>query len=448
MQLYSRKMRAWVDPADVFVTLYANDRQAFWLDRENHPSARYSVMGQAHQGRILDAGTVLNQLNQPLAAFDLVDEEPPFSWRPGFIGWFDYLSTELDPDDPTATFTGRWAEAREAVVFDHDAKAIWFTGAFNDAEHFNEWVRGVMLRLALSGGQSIGYRQRNRRAQAPQLVSMAHSPAAYHDLIQQAQQHIAAGDVYQLCLTNRLTFSHSDSPLAVFLELRQQNPAPYAAFFQFDDTALVCSSPEQFLAVSADKRVSTKPIKGTRPRSADPQADAAIANELANNLKERAENLMIVDLMRNDLGRVAEPDSVTVDQLFAVEQYATVHQLVSTVSAQLLPDVTAEALMAATFPGGSMTGAPKLRAMQLIADLEGVDRGTYSGVAGHLALDGSLDLGMVIRSLVFEGQLVTLGVGGGITIDSDPLAEVAETELKAQALLKVLGADNPWQLDW
>ena len=444
MQLYSRKMRAWVDPADVFATLYAQDRKSYWLDRENHPTARFSVMGHAHQGRVLDAAEVLERLETETGSFDLEQEEPPFTWRPGFVGWFDYLPGELGQID----ISGKWVEAREAVVFDHDAKAIWFTGVFKDSEHFDEWVRAVMLRLALSGGQSVGYRQRHPRGAAPKLVSLAHSPAAYQDLIRKAQQHIAAGDVYQLCLTNRLEFVHQDDPLSVYLNLRLQNPAPYSAYFRFDDQALVSSSPEQFLSVDAGGRVSTKPIKGTRRRSLDPDEDAAIAAELAGNLKERAENLMIVDLMRNDLGRVSEVDTVVVEKLFDVEQYATVHQLVSTVSAQLNPKTSVRELIAAAFPGGSMTGAPKVRAMQLIAQLEGVDRGAYSGVAGYLALDGSLDLGMTIRSLVFNGDKVSLGVGGGITIDSDPAEELAETELKAKALLKVLGADNPWQLAW
>jgi anthranilate/para-aminobenzoate synthase component I len=190
--------------------------------------------------------------------------------------------------------------------------------------------------------------------------------------------------------------------------------------------------------------VSTKPIKGTRPRSADPIKDKALADELRNNEKERAENLMIVDLMRNDIGRVVHPDSIKVSKLFEIESYATVHQLVSTVEGQLAPGETAVSAMAAAFPGGSMTGAPKLRAMEIISELEKGPRGVYSGAVGYFGFNGAAEFGMTIRTIVFEGTRAYIGVGGGITSDSDPMAELEETKLKAQALLRALNAPDPW----
>ncbi|MEN9715261.1 MAG: hypothetical protein RJA35_728 [Actinomycetota bacterium] len=450
MQLYSREMRAWVDPADVFVTLYSKDTHSFWLDRQAHPLARFSVMGHAHRATALSATDALHHIEERKHSASASNSasnsgtDVPFQWRPGFVGWFDYLQDGLRPE----ALTGSWLEAREAVVFDHDARSIWFAGHFNDSEHFDEWVQAVMLRLALSGGQSIGYRQKKRPKLPTAITRFAHSPAEYLGLIEKAQAYIAAGDVYQVCLTNRVEFQHDLDPLAVFLRLRESNPAPYSAYVRAGERTLVCSSPEQFLMVDSEWVVSTKPIKGTRPRSADPIEDQALATALAANAKERAENLMIVDLMRNDLGKVSVPDSVRVTDLFKVEQYATVHQLVSTVQANLQPGLAISELLASTFPAGSMTGAPKIRAMQIIDELEAEPRGVYSGAVGHLATDGSLDLGMIIRSLVFEGSKVSLGVGGGITIDSDPRAELAETELKAAALLSVLDAPNPWAIDW
>jgi anthranilate/para-aminobenzoate synthase component I len=205
------------------------------------------------------------------------------------------------------------------------------------------------------------------------------------------------------------------------------------------DLEIVSSSPEQFLKVSNSGKVSSKPIKGTRARSSDLAEDARIASELASNEKERAENLMIVDLMRNDLGRVCAADSIAVEKLFEVESYATVHQLVSTVSGVLKSGESATSAIAACFPGGSMTGAPKIRAVEILEELEGAPRGIYSGAFGYLGFDGSADFGMTIRTLVFEGNHATLGVGGGITIDSDPQSEFEETMLKAQALLKAIG---------
>jgi anthranilate/para-aminobenzoate synthase component I len=190
--------------------------------------------------------------------------------------------------------------------------------------------------------------------------------------------------------------------------------------------------------------VSTKPIKGTRPRSQDASEDAALAEELRTNEKERAENLMIVDLMRNDIGRVTKADSVKVSKLFEIESYSTVHQLVSTVEGQLADGETAVTALAAAFPGGSMTGAPKIRAMEIIKDLEKGPRDVYSGAVGYFGFNGSADFGMIIRTIVFQGDQAYIGVGGGITSDSDPIAELEETKLKARALLAALNAPDPW----
>ena len=461
MQLYSHEMRGWIHPADAFVTLYGSDENAFWLDRENHWNP-YSVMGHAYGNKTTSTFEMFKALaERKVWNSDALESAPrvvpgtpanlPFAYRPGFVGWLDYQQDPLNSSNQDQS--GTWLEVREALVFDHEAKSIFFVGYFEAEDQFQHWLQAALLRLSLCGGQQISYRMRNAPQGPSMPVSLAHSDAAYLELIAQAQRHIALGDVYQLCLTNQIQLSHQSDPLEVFLRLRDSNPAPYAAFIRAGEQALVCSSPEQFLSLSAAGKLSTRPIKGTRPRHADPIIDAEIAAELAQNLKERAENLMIVDLMRNDLGRISEPNSVTVTELFKVEPYATVHQLVSTVESQLAPEFGLQDVLNAAFPGGSMTGAPKIRAMQLINQLEGVPRGVYSGVAGHIGIDGSADLGMVIRSLLFSGQQefetkrVSIGVGGGITIDSDPAAELEETKLKASALLAVLGSPDPW-LAW
>jgi len=439
MPLFSRELRSWIEPADVFLTLYGADENAFWLDREHHHSERYSVLGHAPDEGVFTAEEALESLEPDVSALEGLSDLP-FAWRPGFVGWFDYWADPLD----SASLTGSWLKVSEAIVFDHDHRKIWMVGEFRDSNHFEEWIRGALLRLSLSGGRRVAHLLKHRGDAPAKLTSMQHSSEAYIDLVESVQRYIAAGDVYQLCLTNRLDFSHQTDPLAVFLRLRHANPAPYAAYIKVGSRALVCSSPEQFLTVDADRSVVTRPIKGTRPRYEDPVLDAEQSYQLSSDQKERAENLMIVDLMRNDLARVSEPDSVNVTDLFVVEPYATVHQLVSTVSSTLREDVSVRQLIESAFPGGSMTGAPKIRACQLISELEGVSRGTYSGAAGYLANDGTLDLGMVIRSLVFDGSQVSIGVGGGITIDSQPRAELDETKLKAKALLAAIGAANPW----
>ncbi len=263
--------------------------------------------------------------------------------------------------------------------------------------------------------------------------------------IDACRAEIAAGNAYQLCLTNSYRV---DTPfdlsraLAVYRRLRRSNPSHHGAFICLDDTALLSSSPEIFLSISADGRATTKPIKGTRPRGANAEEDRMLRDELAQNVKERAENVMIVDLMRNDLGRVAQEGSTRVDALLTVESYANVHQLVSTVSAQLRPECTALDAVEACFPAGSMTGAPKISAMRILTRLEGGERGIYSGAFGYFGDDGAAQLAMVIRSLVIDATGAHLGSGGGITIDSDPQEELAEMHLKAAPLLRALNGDD------
>ena len=267
-----------------------------------------------------------------------------------------------------------------------------------------------------------------------------HDPARYAELIAECQAAIVRGDAYQLCLTNRIDVDVRADPASTYLALRASSPSHHGGFLRFGDVALLSASPEQFLLVEPDGMVSTKPMKGTRPRSEDPATDRALRAELLASEKERAENLMIVDLMRNDLGRIAVLGSVSVPSLLEVEEYAHVHQLVSTVRARIAPPATALDVVRAAFPAGSMTGAPKHSAMSILHELEQGPRGVYSGVFGRLGLDGSADLAMVIRSIVLTSTGASIGTGGGITALSDPDEEIEETRVKARALLAVLGA--------
>jgi para-aminobenzoate synthetase len=221
--------------------------------------------------------------------------------------------------------------------------------------------------------------------------------------------------------------------------LRKASPAPFASFLRFGDLAVLSSSPERFLNISPDGLAESRPIKGTRPRGVSPSLDAELRHDLATNEKDRAENLMIVDLVRNDLGRCAEIGSVEVPSLFAVESYATVHQLVSTVRAHLRPDVSPVDCVRAAFPGGSMTGAPKVRTMRIIDSLEAGPRGIYSGAIGYFSLNGAVDLSIAIRTLVVSGDKATYGTGGAIVALSDPAAEYQETIDKSAAIRTILG---------
>nr|WP_279587617.1 anthranilate synthase component I family protein [Lysinibacter cavernae] len=279
---------------------------------------------------------------------------------------------------------------------------------------------------------------------APSAV-WRHSDDNYLAMIEECQSLIYEGDAYQLCLTNRVTRALSDSVLDadVFARLRAASPSHHSGLIRMGATSLISSSPEQFLAVSSSGRLTTKPIKGTRTRGATAALDTQLAAELLASEKERAENLMIVDLMRNDLTRVCERGSVTVSALHRVESYAQVHQLVSTVEGQLAEGLDVLDAVRACFPAGSMTGTPKLAAMRRLASIEGARRGIYAGAFGYLSDDGAADLAMVIRSIVLTqhpggGSTATIGTGGGITSDSVPAEELDEIKIKARALLAAL----------
>lgn len=272
----------------------------------------------------------------------------------------------------------------------------------------------------------------------PREARWRDSVEQYGDAITECLRHITDGDAYQLCMTTAITVPGDIDPIGTYIALRRASPTRHGGFIQSGNVTLLSSSPESFLTVR-DRIASTKPIKGTRPRSMDPAEDALLKRELLESDKERAENLMIVDLCRNDLSQVCEVGSVHVPALHVVETYSTVHQLVSTVSGTLSPGVSATDAARALFPAGSMTGAPKRSAVELLGGLESGERGIYSGVFGF-AGRGDLTLAMTIRSIVIDDSGATVGVGGGITAGSRVIDEIHEVGVKADALLRVLGA--------
>jgi para-aminobenzoate synthetase component 1 len=261
---------------------------------------------------------------------------------------------------------------------------------------------------------------------------------AYQQAFDRIQQYLREGDCYQVNLTRRFQAQVEGDPWRAYLALRTHSPAPYGAYLTTPFGEVLCNSPEQFLGV-ADRQVVTRPIKGTRPRDPDPARDQRLAGELQHSAKDRAENIMIVDLLRNDLGRVARPGSVRVEQLCALESYATVHHLVSTISATLARGQDSLDLLQAAFPGGSITGAPKRRAMQIIRELETAPRGVYCGSIVHLDWNGRMNSNIAIRTLAHRRGQVGFHAGGGIVIDSKMDAEYQETLDKAKAMLRLLG---------
>ncbi len=268
---------------------------------------------------------------------------------------------------------------------------------------------------------------------------------AYAAMVRRVVDYILAGDIFQANVSQRFMAELPEGlePFDLYRRLRRINPAPFAAFMQFGDTAIASASPERFLKLDGG-RVETRPIKGTRPRRADPLEDAAMAAELLASAKDRAENVMIVDLLRNDLSRVCREHSVVTPEICALHSFATVHHLVSTVRGELRQGADAVDLLRATFPGGSITGAPKIRAIEIIAELEPTRRGPYCGALAWLGFDGGMDSAITIRTFAIKGRTATFQAGGGIVADSDPAAEYAETLDKARALIQALaGSDDP-----
>ena len=264
----------------------------------------------------------------------------------------------------------------------------------------------------------------------------------YFDAVARVREYIFAGDIFQANLSQRFEAKLDGSAWAFYRRLRTRNPAPFAAYMECPEAVVISASPERFLRVDASGHVETRPIKGTRPRGVGPEHDAALGQALAESAKDRAENLMIVDLMRNDLSRVCAPRSVRVSELFSLEHYPTVHHLVSTVVGDLEPGNDALELLRAAFPGGSITGAPKLRAMEVIAELEPSRRGVYCGSIGYWSLTGELDTSIAIRTAVVQDSRVSFSAGGGIVADSDPELEYRETLDKARALIDALADER------
>jgi aminodeoxychorismate synthase component I len=312
------------------------------------------------------------------------------------------------------------------------------TEARRDAERTRDRVLSVIESAprAPSREDEPGLRVPRRDAGLRASVSRE----GYLRRVEQAKEHIARGDAFEICLTAMLDAPFTEDAWTLYRELRRANPAPFAAWLDLPEGSIVSSSPERFVRLGADRIAESRPMKGTRPRGRSAEDDDRLARELATSPKDRAENAMIVDLVRNDLGKVCRFGSVEVPELFRVERYRTVHQLVSTVRGELASGRDAVDLLSACFPPGSMTGAPKIEAMTILEALEPVERGVYSGALGFVDASGTMDASVVIRAAVVAEGKVSVGVGGAIVADSDPAAEHAEALLKAEAIADAIAA--------
>ncbi len=317
-----------------------------------------------------------------------------------------------------------------AVVLDHQQKTAQLVSQQRFAET-KALLPGILDRLQRTGKLPAD------TFSVHGSIASNFTPHSYAAAFVLVQNYLQAGDCYQVNLAQRFSAAAAGDAMGAYLALRSLSPAPYSAFLNLPQAQILCASPERFLRVQ-NGRVETKPIKGTRPRSSDAQQDKQLAEELRNHPKDRAENLMIVDLLRSDLGKSCAPGSVHVPKLFEVESFANVHHLVSTVEGRLAEGRDALHVLRDCFPGGSVTGAPKQRAMQIIEQLEPNPRGIYCGAIGYVGFDGNMDTNIVIRTLVYSDNEIRCWAGGGIVADSDVAAEYQETLDKAKGMLELL----------
>jgi len=397
---------------------------------------------------------------QAASAFQSVPDLPPF--QGGFAGYFGYewgRHFERLPVPRADEFNAPTLHLglyEWVVSFDHEQRRAWIVASGNPtnprevqqrAEFDLAYVRDLLVGPVLPPQppeRDDEYDVPNH-ALVPQYsllnfpnVTSNFSREGYEAAVRRVVEYIHAGDCFQVNLSQRLIAPLREHPLELYGRLRALNPAPFGAYFDLGEFQILSASPERFLRVYPDGEVQTRPIKGTRPRGRTPEEDAALVRDLANSPKDRAENVMIVDLLRNDIGKVCEYGSVRVPRVCEVETFRYVHHLVSEVRGKLRAGLGPLDLLAAAFPGGSVTGAPKVRAMEIIAELEPTARGPYCGCLGWIGFDGAMDTNILIRTFTAGRGWVQFPVGGGIVADSDPAREYEETLHKAAGLLQAL----------
>jgi para-aminobenzoate synthetase len=469
-----RRLDWTVDPERAFLALYGESAAAFWLDGAlSGAGARFSFMGDA-AGPLgatisydVDLGEVTVERGEEVEVFDesILDylerelrrqgpeaSELPFDFDCGFAGYLGY-EVKADCGSPNTNSSplpdAAFVFADRLIAFDHELGHTYLLclGEPGTEEATEAWLSTTAASLstlgtgAPTGATGEGSPEPPRCCSSdssPVALRLARSHSQYLKDIAACEQHLRDGESYELCLTNSIAAEVDVDPLALYMKLRRVNPAPFASYLRFGGIAVLSSSPERFLSVDREGRAEAKPIKGTSPRGASADEDTRLAARLRDDEKNRAENLMIVDLLRNDLGSVCEVGSVEVPSLMAVESYETVHQLVSTVRGRLRSGTGAVACARACFPPGSMTGAPKLRTIEILGRLEGRARGVYSGAIGYFGLGGGCDLSVTIRTIVHDGTTATIGAGGAIVLQSDPEQEYEEMLLKAAAPLRAI----------
>lgn len=461
-----------VDTDAAFSSLFAGSDHSFWLDSAHvEPGlARFSHLGdgtgpcgevvryRVGEGAVTVepsrsdprrvAGTIFHYLRAELDRREIISPELPFDYSCGYVGYFGY---ELKADCGATNAhradlpDAQWIFADRSITVDHQHGRTYVMVLDDGSSEGREDASRRLAEMVAVVEKLPGHGAATARATTQRATASTASAVEpwldrdrlrYLADVQACQAKLREGESYEICLTNAARVPDTEGGLAYYRKLRSANPAPYGAYLRFGGTHIACSSPERFLRIDRNRVVETKPIKGTSRRGRTAEEDERLREELTTSRKTYAENLMIVDLLRNDLGRVCDVSSVHVPRLMVTETYATVHQLVSTIRGRLRADASAIDCVQACFPGGSMTGAPKPRTMEIIDSLEQRARGVYSGSIGFLGCDGTADLNIVIRTAVLNEGVWHVGAGGAIVLDSDPADEYDEMLLKAASALR------------
>ncbi|WP_405772604.1 aminodeoxychorismate synthase component I [Streptomyces sp. NBC_01538] len=468
-RLHIRRIATAVDTEAAFGRMYAGSPRAFWLDSSQVEKgrSRFSFFGDG-SGPLAEfvrydvtsgvceierAGrptrkvraSVFDYLKRQLTTRQVDATGLPFDFTGGYVGYFGY-ETKADCGAAPNIHRARtpdacWLFADRLIAVDHEEGHTYAVCVAEDTPQATleaaDWLDSALAQLTFVAGEQpappVPAAEPDPVTAEPWLVR---DRATYLADIDSCRRELTAGTSYEVCLTNAARMPAPQDAYDYYRVLRRLNPAPYAAFLRFGELEVAGSSPERFLRITRDGMAEARPIKGTAPRGSDPQEDDLLRDALAADGKTRAENLMIVDLLRNDLGQVCRTGTVRVSRLMVAETYATVHQLVSYVEGRLREGTGAVDAVRACFPGGSMTGAPKLRTMEIIDSLETEARGVYSGALGYFGCSGGADLSIVIRTAVIADGEMQLGAGGAIVLASDPVAEYDEMLLKTAAQMR------------
>ncbi len=479
---YIKELSKWTEPEEIFLKLFSNASSSFWLDSSlTNETSRFSYMGIPEKiiTYSLPQNTItiktknktekikqniFDFLEYQLAKQNIKQTKLPFDFIGGYVGYFGYELKKLTGSKTAFKSPypdSLWFYTNKTIVFDHKEKKVYLVCLTENKKNADDWFKKTEEKYYIKRGvtavegfpiarSEISIERARREGTAGRTprdtkinFKLDRDHTQYLKDIQICKKYLKYGESYQICLTNKLTAKGEVNPLDLYLKLRKTNPAPYAAFIKYADLAILSSSPEEFLKID-ERDIQTKPIKGTIRRGEYPQEDQLLIKQLSESKKDWSENAMIVDLLRNDLGKVSKFGSVKVTKLMNIESYQTVHQLVSTVTGKLRKDKSIIDTVKATFPGGSMTGAPKIHTMEIIDEVEQKARGIYSGSIGFLSLNQKARLNIVIRTIIIHKNQLSIGAGGAILIDSDPEKEYEEMRLKANVLMQTtLNMYNP-----